>query len=240
MFTNNQLNSLAIARGFHLTLLTGEGGGAAARMPDLGMVDGLLVFNRDLSATPGWVEALEGSGRPVVFLLDYPEDRPCHALAPDDEALARLATDKLLASGHRRIGFVRTAAWEGIFGRRQRGWRSALRQAGVEAPAAWCLGPDDAAAVREYGLSALVCANGVLARALRSAVPRETALLAIVHADAGGRPPADLAGVTFPLAEIAAAGTHRLIRLVGGEDIEPRKELYAPRYTPGPTFADSV
>jgi hypothetical protein len=65
-------------------------------------------------------------------------------------------------------------------------------------------------------------------------------LLALVHADTQGNPPADLAAVTFPLAKIVYAGADRLIRLIKGEALEMQKQLYAPQYTVGPTLEERV
>jgi LacI family transcriptional regulator len=236
------LMQAAIGHRFHMTLLTGETG--ADRMPDLGMVDGILVFNRDLAETPGMAEALEGSGRPVVYLLDYPEDQACHALAPDDIEMGRLAVNTLVAAGHRRIGFARTGNWDGIFGRRQHGWRLGMQRAGIEISDAWCIDPTDTAAIGKEKLSALVCANSNIARAVRDkramTVPDELALVAIVHTDAAGKAPADLAAVTFPLAKIVGAGVDRLIRLIKGEDLHKKKQLYKPEYCAVPRCAGST
>jgi LacI family transcriptional regulator len=72
-FTSEMMRGMmqaAIEHSYHLTLLTGQT--AADRMPDFGMVDGILVLNRDLSETPHIAETLAGSGKPVLYLLDYP------------------------------------------------------------------------------------------------------------------------------------------------------------------------
>jgi len=244
-FTSEMMRGMmqaAIEHSYHLTLLTGET--AADRMPDFGMVDGILVLNRDLSETPHIAETLAGSGKPVLYLLDYPETQTCHALAPDDIAMGQLATQTLLQAGHQRIGFARTANWDGIFGRRERGWQQAMQVAGIETPATWSIEPDGAAAIDEENLTALVCANSNIARAIRkqvsAKVPADLSLLTLVHADTQGHPPADLAAVTFPLAEIVHTGADRLIRLIQGETIEPQKQLYAPQYTSGPTLKEHL
>ncbi|MFT5090893.1 MAG: LacI family transcriptional regulator [Candidatus Latescibacterota bacterium] len=244
-FTSEMMRGMmqaALEHSFHLTLLTGET--AVDRMPDLGMVDGILVLNRDLGATPDIAEMLSGSGKPVLYLLDYPETQACHALAPDDVAMGRLATQTLLEAGHRRIGFARTANWRGIFGRREQGWRQAMEEAGMEAPASWSIEMDGTATIGAENLTALVCANSNIARAIReqepTKVPTELSLIALVHADAQGNPLADLAAVTFPLSQIVHAGADRLIRLIKGEALEMQKQLYAPQYTVGPTLEERV
>jgi DNA-binding LacI/PurR family transcriptional regulator len=67
----------------------------------------------------------------------------------------RHATQTLLEAGHRRIGFTRTAHWRGIFGRRERGWRQAMEEAGMEAPVNWSIEMDGTATIGAENLTAL-------------------------------------------------------------------------------------
>jgi DNA-binding LacI/PurR family transcriptional regulator len=103
---------------------------------------------------------------------------------------------------------------------------------------------DGTATIGAEKLTALICANSNIARAIReqapTKAPAELSLLALVHVDAQGNPPADLAAVTFPLAEMVHAGAGRLIRLIKGETLEMQKQLYAPQYNVGPTFEERV
>jgi DNA-binding LacI/PurR family transcriptional regulator len=239
VFTSEMMRGMmeaAISHSFHMTLLTGEA--SVDRMPDLGMVDGILVLNRDLSETPNIVDALKGSGKPVVYLLDYPEDEACHALAPDDVEMGRLAVQTLIDAGHRRIGFARTDNWQGIFGRRERGWHRGLEEAGIACSSDWCMDvtSGDFSGVQTHGLSAVVCANSNIARVVRDAT--DVSVVAMVHSDADGNPPVDLAGVVFSLANIVQDGGDLLIRLIEGEAITPQAQLYTPQYIPGPTMKE--
>jgi DNA-binding LacI/PurR family transcriptional regulator len=95
-------------------------------------VDALLVISLPL-ADDEWV-ALDQDDLPIV-MIDVP-DSPDAELAVDDVRGGRLATEHLLASGHRRIGFVGDAP-ANPFGfmsseNRRRGYLRALLGAGIE------------------------------------------------------------------------------------------------------------
>lgn len=85
---------------------------------------------------------------PLVFVNCYPADGGSPAVVPDEEQGGRLATEMLIARGHRRIGFLnsvpisREALGTAHDGRtpepapattaRHRGYRAALNGAGIE------------------------------------------------------------------------------------------------------------
>src|ERR1700755_1234285 len=71
-------------------------------LSDLSRLDGLLVMS--LPLTDGEVHALKRDGLPTV-LLDTEHPRLAH-VAIDDVYGGRLATEHLLARGHRRIAFI--------------------------------------------------------------------------------------------------------------------------------------
>ena len=227
----------ALEHSFHMTLLTGET--SSDRMPDLGMVDGILVMNRDMSESPEIADAMSGSGKPVVYLLDYPESRTCHAIAPDDVALGQMAARKLIEAGHDRIGFARVDNWNGVFGRREKGWMAEMEAVGLNPNPEWSINisSGDISQIKRQNLTAIVCANSRIARLIRdSAGHNALSLVAIVHSDGSGNPPADLAGVTFPLADMVYAGSDLLIRLIKGEICRPKIQFYEPGYRVGPTM----
>ena len=235
----------AIDHGFHMTLLTGaEVAGQTGAMPDLGIVDGILVLNRDLSQSPHIVDVLASSGKPVVYLLDYPTS-DCQALAPDDVQAAYLAVQTLLEKGHEHIGFVRTNNWHGIFGRRITGWQRGLADVGIVAKDDWCVDVTqlDLKFLQAQGVTALVCANSSIARRVcdlaeadRVPVPRDLSVLPIVH-ETLGKGPKDLAGIVFPIAQIVQEGTDLLIRMIQGEDVAPQVRLFECYYDEGPTIS---
>src|SRR4051794_8084174 len=95
-------------------------------------VDGLLVIS--LPLTDEEVDGLRRDRLPVV-MVDVAHPRVVH-VGIDDVHGGELAAEHLLAKGHRRIGFVGDTP-ENPFGftsseRRLKGFRRALREAGVE------------------------------------------------------------------------------------------------------------
>lgn len=94
--------------------------------------DGLIAVGIEPSARE--LERLVAFGKPVVAVGGY--DVGTNAVSIDDEAAARIATDHLLGLGHREIVFLggdpdgrRTSFGDG---RRRHGYRSAMREAGLE------------------------------------------------------------------------------------------------------------
>jgi DNA-binding LacI/PurR family transcriptional regulator len=120
-------------RGYGLVLVDIETGRQRADMlGDLSRLDGLLVIS--LPLTDGEVAALARDRMPTV-LVDAEHPQLLH-IAIDDVQGGRLATEHLLAKGHRRIAFVGDRAYP-AFGftsseRRCEGYRAALADAGIE------------------------------------------------------------------------------------------------------------
>src|SRR3954464_15103766 len=95
-------------------------------------VDGLLVIS--LPLTDAEIDALRHDDLPVV-MIDVAHPRVVH-VGIDDVHGGELAARHLLAKGHTRIGFVGDTT-DNVFGftsseRRLKGFRRALREAGVE------------------------------------------------------------------------------------------------------------
>ena len=66
---------------------------------------------------------------------DYPSV-PCHRVLTDDERVGTLATEHLLSAGRRAIGHLSGPRLTHAR-RREKGWKDALRAAGVRVPADW-------------------------------------------------------------------------------------------------------
>lgn len=203
-----------VEAGYHVTLLTGwehlaEGNDFHA---DLGSADGLLVLNRDLYQHPAHLEALRRCRLPTVFALEYPDDPDAFWTAPDDEQGGRLAVEALAAAGHRRIAFVRSAIYPGIFGRRQRGWRTGLAQAGLEpGPILHLDRAEDALGLVDAGATAYVCANETIAGWCRDALGDRSVILAFSHS-AHPREPQ----IEHDLADTIRAAVAQLIDRIDG------------------------
>jgi LacI family transcriptional regulator len=118
-----------------------------------------MVFLAFVARNPLLEEALQRAGVPIVFL--GLSERWGDSVGPQDTSGGRLATEHLLALGHRRIAYVRTPLVEESGDRaRYAGYRSAMRGAGVSPlPAfSWSPGSDVVRAdKRELALGAAIC-----------------------------------------------------------------------------------
>lgn len=100
-------------------------------------VDGIVLASTDGVANEELLLRLGrfGVGLVMIDRDDYP-GVPCHRVLTDDERVGRLATEHLLASGRRRIAHIGGPPIAHA-SRREKGWRDALRAAGVKAAANW-------------------------------------------------------------------------------------------------------
>jgi DNA-binding LacI/PurR family transcriptional regulator len=215
--------------------------GAFRDFARLDRVDGLLVIS--LPLLDDEVDALERDRLPVV-MVDIGHPRVPHVVI-DDRQGGELATEYLLACGHRRIGFVGDRP-DTRFGftsseERRRGFRRALRRAGLRpAPgleARGRHGREEARALalallrREDRPTAIFAASdtqavGVLeaARALDLRVPEDVAVIGFDDIEA-----AELLGLTTvrqPLRQSGARGAELLLGAIAGA-AAPAEELDA-------------
>jgi DNA-binding LacI/PurR family transcriptional regulator len=197
----------------------------------LDRVDGLLVIS--LPLLDDEVEALTRDGLPVV-MVDIGHPGVPHVVI-DDEHGGELATEHLLARGHRRIGFVGDRR-ENPFGftsseQRCRGFRRALRRAGVEAvPELEVRGRHGREEARELARSLLdrddrptaifaasdTQAVGVLeaAHALALRVPEDVAVIGFDDIEIAA--PLGLSTVRQPLRKSGACGADILLAAIAG------------------------
>jgi LacI family transcriptional regulator len=91
-----------------------------------------IVFLAFIVRTPALEESLRRAGVPIVFVGLH--ERWGDSVGPRDSEGGRLATNHLLALGHRRIAYVRTPLVEPSGDRaRSSGYRGAMRAAGAPA-----------------------------------------------------------------------------------------------------------
>ncbi|HEV7298313.1 MAG TPA: LacI family DNA-binding transcriptional regulator [Tepidisphaeraceae bacterium] len=107
---------MGVINGIQAELVTHDMHLAVTRMPDQqlsdpnivpkvlrqNMADGIIV-NYTHEYPPELAKLMEWSGAPAVWLNTK---RPNDAVRPDDELAGRMATEKLLALGHRRIAYL--------------------------------------------------------------------------------------------------------------------------------------
>ena len=93
-------------------------------------LDGVII----VGAYPGKnLAELRGMNVPVVLVDSYVKDETFHTVGNEDRQGARMATEYLLAKGHRRIAFVSGSIREhGVNSKRYQGYLDALLAAGIE------------------------------------------------------------------------------------------------------------
>jgi LacI family transcriptional regulator len=205
-------------------------GSATERLLDLhGRIDGLLV-GMATTETPRLGDF--GAGIPAI-LVNRREPCGIPSVTVDDEAGAALATEHLLAIGHRRIGHVAGPQNADTGRRRLRGYEQALRAAGSEPDAELVAETsfDEAgghvAASRLLGLeprpTALFVANvraalGAMAAARRLGlrIPDDVSIVGFHDAPFAGYLDPALTTVRMPLAEMGRQAADHLLALIGG------------------------
>lgn len=146
------------------------------------------------------------------------------------------ATEHLVAQGHRRIGFLGWPSPSGQGDERRRGWRDAMRAAGLpDDPGLTCeddvtaaTGTVAAAVEAGAGFDALVCASDTLALGARFALG--AAVPVVGYDDTPVAEAVGISSVEQPLVEVAAAAVELLMG--AGRTVLPAStghRLLAPR-----------
>jgi DNA-binding LacI/PurR family transcriptional regulator len=204
--------------------------------------DGIIVVSMHLSRAQ--VAAMRSSGIPAVSL--DADTAGMTRVVVDDVAAGRLATERLLALGHRRIAFVgdRHSVDIGFVSsdRRLAGYRRALAEAGVE-------GDDDLVRLAPHGAAQ---ASQETVQLLALDLPptavfaaSDTQAMGVLHAaeQLGVRVPDHLSVMGFddieaasllrlstirqPMFESGARAARHLCRMIGGETGRPEREVLA-------------
>lgn len=209
------------------------GGDTIGRLIGEGRVDGMLV-QLGTDADRDSVESVLNAKAPVIFINSI---EPGHlgAVALDDDAGARVATQHLIERGHTRIALAGGTITTFTAQRRERGFRAAMADAGLPVPEQFVtsfgyLPADGRQALRALmALSepptALFVANvnaaiGALAeaRALGVRIPEDLSVVAMHDAWTAENTWPPLTTVKMPLRELGARAVESLYtRLKGGE-----------------------
>src|SRR5829696_5411154 len=135
------IEPVASERGYGL-LLCSSGENPAKERSELQLLHGRQVDGIVLASTHGSGNAevlrelhSHGTGLVMIDRDDYP-NIPCHRVLTDDERVGVLATEHLLACGRRAIGHLSGPRLTHAR-RREKGWRDALRAAGIQPPVDW-------------------------------------------------------------------------------------------------------
>lgn len=192
--------------------------------PDLRIPSGLPVLSFDSPTS----ESVVTEARPDELVM-----------GADEMAGARSATDHLLALGHRTVHHIGgTEGWAAT-ARRVDGWRGALADAGIEAPAVvhgdWSPRSGYEAAselLRRGGVTAIFAANDHMAigaiRAVEKAglrVPQDVSVVGFDDAPEAEYLSTPLTTVRQDFAEVTRLAMHRLLRTIEGRPPAERHRL---------------
>ena len=245
MFLSEGLRGIyrsAVRHEYHIMLMTGTArdfDNEIQLMGKMGLVDGLLVSNRDLSSEPMFANAMNTYPKPVVYALDYPDSPEACWVAPDDVQGGYIATKTLIERGHQKILFANESGFGNIFGKRAKGWQNALKDGPngpVEGKQIKDEDADFPALVRE-GFTAIVCANlgtaNMVEQSIRAADMRmpddlemvvfSSNIAAVLEPLMGNN---RWAVVSEPLARITEASSDLLIDLISGNKPDNHQILF--------------
>ena len=107
------------------------------RLAREGRADGFLVQRRDATEARDFWPLIEAAGRPVVLINSRGRRRG--SVVHDDVSGARIATEHLLALGHRAIAFVGGDSRSHTSSAREAGYLKAIRAAGMRKRSDWIL-----------------------------------------------------------------------------------------------------
>lgn len=224
------LERVAVEEGYAVLLCNGRGEPVAPQVETLRgrMVDGLIIDAAGAAALPEELLA----DMTVVLVEEVSERWP--TVTSDAEAAGRLAAEHLLGLGHHAVAMIGPATDIHALRRRERGFLSALGQAGVAVPSAWLRrapatvrGGQEAMRTllgQKARPSAVFCVNDLLAvgalKACTSArvrVPEEVSLVGCDDIEMARLTTPELTTVAVRAREIGARAARLLIGMVEGE-----------------------
>jgi LacI family transcriptional regulator len=238
------IDQTATRSGYHLLVSSAHADRSelvAALRAMRGRVDGLIVMSPDIDA-----EALAANlpdSQPVVLLNCIVRGGGWDSLLIDNIGGASRMTRHLLSHGHRRVAILAGAPRNVDARERLRGWRQALREAGIEPDPALVIqgdfteasGYDGARRVLELRErpTAIFAANDSMAigalSALRDAavaVPDEMAVAGFDDIPIARYVTPALSSVHVPIAELGERAMGKLLQTVGSKDRStPRREV---------------
>lgn len=248
----------ATREGYHLLLFTRYEGGDGPRGIYreegnlLSLVDGTVLMGRHPDHDE--IRRLIEEERPFVY-IGRREIPGCDFdwVAPDYRRGARDATARLLALGHRRIGYIGTSDSVGTYDAdRLAGCRDAIA---AQPGAGLSLLPDQALrdraalldAIQRERLSALVCnSNETMAAVLRHlngtpvSVPGRLSLVSLTDDRADLPPGVEPSGIQLNRAEVGAEALRLLVQRLAGMDGPPVHRLIPCGYREGTTVGQAL
>lgn len=205
-------------------------------------VDGILMASSRIGSD--YVERLRQIDVPVVLIQNEAEGEHAflHSVIADDRAGARLAVDRLLELGHRKIGYVGVTDRRQSNARRRAGYREALAAAGVTPEATWTAiatldtlqehgdveaGQRLGARLLDAGITAVFCYNDMIAIGVMGAcrergrvVPAECSVVGFDNIEPAQYVTPPLTTIHLPKHEMGRMGMQMLLDLLDDRSVE--------------------
>lgn len=179
---------------------------------------------------------------PVVNACEYVTDAAISKVHVDNVAAARNAVEYLVLLGHREIAFIRGREQSPITEDRERGYRAALRAAGIEPSEQLTAGGDfsvesgiratELLFARKRGFTAIFCSNDEMALGAMNAaaacgvrVPDDLSIVGFddIHMARHFTPP--LTTIVQPTREIGQEAARMLLEILDDPDTPPRTRI---------------
>ncbi|MEX2534521.1 MAG: LacI family DNA-binding transcriptional regulator [Trueperaceae bacterium] len=226
----------AAAAGYHLTLVNSGGDWAEERLALQGLeerqVDGAIFCS--LKVTQGFIRSVTVHAGSVCVIGGLPLDCPVDNVRLDSVRGAELAVEHLLGSGRRTVAFINGTSGTVPHDTRNRGYRQALAEAGIEYDGrlvasgdfTMVSGYEAVDRLRAQGLEfdALFCANDTMAlgamrrlQELKIAVPEQVAVVGMDDIEAARMSTPTLTTVSLLARERGRIACEMLLRRLTGE-----------------------
>lgn len=226
-----------------MVLWTSEGTGDASALEAIRqrMVDG-VVFTTVTAESVPLHEALR-RGAPVVTLNRSVEGIACDQVTSDNLTGSRAVLRYLVEAGHRRVGFIGGPIGPSTSGERERGFREAMADAGLQLDERLCRRGDfshedgRAAARHLLGLdrppTAVFCVNDLTAmgaidgaRSLGRQVPDDIWVVGYDDIAMASWESYDLTTIRQPITEMAELAVRLLLRRITEPGVDPRHHRF--------------
>ncbi|WP_219417374.1 LacI family DNA-binding transcriptional regulator [Pseudonocardia nigra] len=208
-------------------------------------LDGLLVV--PIGADHSFLAAEQATGMPLVFVDRPPRHLAADAILADDHGGARAAVDHLVRGGHRRIAVIGAGADLHTVRERVRGYRSALRAAGVEPDERLVLLDREGRAAAEQAVTDLlagaapptalfttnnVSTIGATVALRRAGAERRVALVGFDDFELADLLDPPLTVVAHDIVEMGRRAAEQLFRRIDGDDAPARTDVLPTRLIP--------
>lgn len=196
-------------------------------------VDGIIFLDNVVKERH--LPAAHLSNVPLVFLNQYPQEALYPSVIPNDVQGAKLATDHLIALGHKRIGFINGRLKHKASHLRLEGYQAALKAAGLTFDSQLVQGKDiwdeeggylsvnDLMALTNPP-TAIFCANDPLAigaldglRQLGLSVPDDIALIGFDNSLAAAQKRPALSSIEMPFLDMGKLAVKLLLESLEGK-----------------------